>query len=83
MMSRPSLAVRCKAQPFPCPALGYNRRMDSDSTIIRQRLLITGVVQGVGFRPFVYGLALRYGLTGFVGNDSGGVFVEIEGDAAH
>lgn len=45
----------------------------------RQRLTVTGVVQGVGFRPFVYGLALRHGLTGFVGNYSGGVFIEIEG----
>ncbi|MCO5186034.1 MAG: carbamoyltransferase HypF [Anaerolineae bacterium] len=45
----------------------------------RLRLRITGVVQGVGFRPFVYGLAQRYGLTGFVGNDSNGVFVEVQG----
>jgi hydrogenase maturation protein HypF len=45
----------------------------------RQRLTITGVVQGVGFRPFVYGLALQHGLTGYVGNHSGGVFVEVEG----
>jgi hydrogenase maturation protein HypF len=45
----------------------------------RYRLTITGVVQGVGFRPFVYGLAARHGVTGFVGNHSGGVFIEIEG----
>ena len=45
----------------------------------RQRLTISGVVQGVGFRPFVYGLALEHGLAGFVGNDSSGVFVEVEG----
>ncbi len=45
----------------------------------RQRLRITGVVQGVGFRPFVYGLALRAGLAGLVGNDNQGVFVEVEG----
>ncbi len=50
--------------------------------MIRQRLTITGVVQGVGFRPFVYGLALDHALTGFVGNDSGGVFVEVEGPEA-
>ncbi|MBZ0275523.1 MAG: carbamoyltransferase HypF [Anaerolineae bacterium] len=43
---------------------------------------MTGVVQGVGFRPFVYGLALRHHLTGLVGNDSSGVFIEIEGSAA-
>ncbi len=45
----------------------------------RRRLTVTGVVQGVGFRPFVYGLAQEHGLTGFVGNDSQGVFIEVEG----
>ena len=46
---------------------------------VRQRLRVQGVVQGVGFRPFVYGLATRLGLTGLVGNDSAGVFIELEG----
>lgn len=55
-------------------------RPDSSATTrIRQRLTVTGVVQGVGFRPFVYGLARQHGLAGFVGNDSGGVFIEVEG----
>ena len=45
----------------------------------RRRLIVTGVVQGVGFRPFVYGLALRHQLGGFVGNNSSGVFIEVEG----
>ena len=45
----------------------------------RRRLTITGVVQGVGFRPFIYGLAQRHALAGHVGNNSGGVFIEIEG----
>ena len=40
---------------------------------------VTGVVQGVGFRPFVYVLATGLGLTGHVGNDSAGVFIEVEG----
>jgi hydrogenase maturation protein HypF len=46
-----------------------------------QRLYLTvrGVVQGVGFRPFVYGLATRCELAGHVGNDGDGVFIEIEG----
>ncbi len=48
----------------------------------RQRIVVAGVVQGVGFRPFVYGLALQENLSGFVGNDSSGVFIEIEGPAA-
>jgi hydrogenase maturation protein HypF len=42
-------------------------------------LVVSGVVQGVGFRPFVYRLALEEGLTGFVGNDTDGVTIEIEG----
>ena len=36
-------------------------------------------MQGVGFRPFVHALAGRLGLAGLVGNDAGGVFVEVEG----
>lgn len=38
-----------------------------------------GVVQGVGFRPFVYRLAQEEGLGGFIGNDTDGVTIEIEG----
>ncbi len=40
---------------------------------------MTGVVQGVGFRPFVHRIATDLGLTGFVGNDSGAVFLEVQG----
>src|SRR5579863_2051282 len=50
------------------------------STIERRRILVQGIVQGVGFRPFVYGLALRCGLAGFVLNDSRGVTIELEGN---
>jgi len=45
----------------------------------RMRVRVRGSVQGVGFRPFVYGLARRYGLGGFVANDARGVVIEIEG----
>ncbi|HEU5198837.1 MAG TPA: carbamoyltransferase HypF [Ktedonobacterales bacterium] len=45
----------------------------------RRRILAQGIIQGVGFRPFVYGLAQRWGLTGFVLNDSAGVTIEVEG----
>lgn len=45
----------------------------------RLRLRVRGVVQGVGFRPFAFGLARRYGLSGFVLNDSEGVLIEVEG----
>ena len=40
---------------------------------------IRGIVQGVGFRPFVYGLASRYKLTGWVKNTTGGVEIEVAG----
>lgn len=49
---------------------------------IRRNVRVEGVVQGVGFRPFVYGLAGRTGVSGRVGNDTHGVFVEIEGTHA-
>ena len=42
---------------------------------------MTGVVQGVGFRPFVHRIASELGLAGFVGNDSGAVFLEVQGRA--
>lgn len=45
----------------------------------RVRVRVEGIVQGVGFRPFVFRLAEQLGLAGFVGNDAGGVFVEAEG----
>ena len=41
---------------------------------------IRGIVQGVGFRPFVYNLARQYGLFGFVRNDASGVSIEVEGE---
>lgn len=45
----------------------------------RRRYTVTGQVQGVGFRPFVYRLALDHGLTGTVANTSAGVFIEVQG----
>ncbi|MFL5955499.1 MAG: carbamoyltransferase HypF [Gaiellaceae bacterium] len=45
----------------------------------RRRIRVRGVVQGVGFRPFVHRLARRHGLTGFVLNDGSGVLIEAEG----
>jgi hydrogenase maturation protein HypF len=48
---------------------------------VRVAIRVGGVVQGVGFRPFVHGLALRLDVAGFVGNDVRGVFVEAEGPA--
>ena len=50
--------------------------------LVRTAVRVEGVVQGVGFRPFVYTLATGLGLTGLVGNDLDGVFVEVEGPVA-
>ena len=47
----------------------------------RIRVRLRGAVQGVGFRPFVHGLAARYDLSGFVLNDADGVLAEVEGSA--
>ncbi len=44
------------------------------------RVHITGIVQGVGFRPFVYNLATRLELKGWVKNTSAGVDIEVDGD---
>ncbi|MFA6149268.1 MAG: carbamoyltransferase HypF [bacterium] len=45
-------------------------------------ITVRGVVQGVGFRPFVHRLATRCGLTGWVENTPGSVVLHVEGDAA-
>ena len=49
--------------------------------IERRQIHISGIVQGVGFRPFVYSLAVSNGLTGFVRNDETGVLMDVEGEA--
>jgi hydrogenase maturation protein HypF len=49
---------------------------------VRHRIRVTGTVQGVGFRPFVYRHATRLDLRGWVQNDSAGVLIEVEGDEA-
>jgi hydrogenase maturation protein HypF len=48
----------------------------------RLQVRVTGTVQGVGFRPFVYRVAQDLRLSGWVRNDSAGVLAEVEGDAA-
>ncbi|MGO9925854.1 MAG: carbamoyltransferase HypF [Mycobacterium sp.] len=51
-------------------------------TPVRRHFTVTGVVQGVGFRPFVHRIASELDLSGFVGNDSGAVFAEVQGERA-
>ena len=45
-----------------------------------KHILVKGIVQGVGFRPYIYGLATRYHLHGWVCNTSGGMEILVEGD---
>lgn len=47
--------------------------------LVRRGILVRGIVQGVGFRPFVFQLASKLGLTGFVRNESAAVRIEIQG----
>jgi hydrogenase maturation protein HypF len=49
----------------------------------RWNVKVSGLVQGVGFRPFLYNLAQAKGLTGWVRNNFGGVELEIQGKAPH
>jgi hydrogenase maturation protein HypF len=48
----------------------------------RRAICVDGIVQGVGFRPFVHGLASRLRLRGFVRNQTGNVRIEVEGERA-
>ena len=50
--------------------------------LTRRGVVVRGVVQGVGFRPFVYRLAQEEHLAGVISNDTDGVTIEIEGESA-
>lgn len=50
------------------------------SSVIRKAIDVTGIVQGVGFRPFVYRLANECGLTGVIANTPAGVSIEVQGE---
>ena len=47
--------------------------------MIAKKIIVKGIVQGVGFRPFIYKNATKNNLKGFVNNTSKGVFIEVEG----
>jgi hydrogenase maturation protein HypF len=57
-------------------------RQVADAAAVRLRAHVSGLVQGVGFRPFVWRHATDLGLSGWVGNDSAGVVLEVEGATA-
>jgi hydrogenase maturation protein HypF len=71
-MDRGSLVTMTAPSARDSPALPSEARE-------RRRYTVHGVVQGVGFRPFVWTLARRHGLAGAVRNTSGGVLIEVEG----
>lgn len=48
----------------------------------RTQIKIKGIVQGVGFRPFIYKLARKYNLLGYVLNNTSGVLIDVEGEIA-
>jgi hydrogenase maturation protein HypF len=50
-------------------------------TLLRKAIDVSGIVQGVGFRPFVYRLANQCALSGFIANTPAGVSIEVEGPA--
>ena len=54
----------------------------SDNMLLALSIRVSGTVQGVGFRPYIYSLAREMGLSGNVSNTSGGVRIHVEGDAA-
>jgi hydrogenase maturation protein HypF len=62
--------------------LAYREESEAEKAVLRRQVRIRGVVQGVGFRPFVYRLANEEHLTGYIGNDTEGVLIEIEGSIA-
>ena len=50
-----------------------------NNKMIRARIGVSGIIQGVGFRPLIYRLATTRGLTGYVANTAAGVTIEIDG----
>lgn len=69
------------ARPIPSPLIKYYRKMVKKNNILRHRINVKGVVQGVGFRPFIYRLAKENRLYGWVLNSSEGVIIEVEGES--
>jgi hydrogenase maturation protein HypF len=55
---------------------------DGSETVCRRRIRVRGVVQGVGFRPFVCRLARELALSGWVCNDADGVAIEVQGSTS-
>jgi hydrogenase maturation protein HypF len=52
-----------------------------NAEILGRKIWVRGIVQGVGFRPFIYSLALKHQLSGWVRNTSSGVEIEVNGSS--
>lgn len=79
--------ITCCAMLMPVRGPELTQETDPESgqhKVLSQRELLTvrGVVQGVGFRPFIFRIAMEEGLAGSIRNDSGGVTIEVEGPAS-
>jgi len=57
-----------------------NNKIKDKNKLVRFRVCVRGIVQGVGFRPFVFHLAKNYSLAGYVLNNTRGVDIEVEGE---
>lgn len=71
------LAAHTAARLFTHRVFRYGRRMPD--VLARRKFTVSGQVQGVGFRPFVYRIAADHALTGTVSNTAAGVFIEVQG----
>jgi hydrogenase maturation protein HypF len=58
----------------------HQRDIDGAAIIAARRIVVSGRVQGVGFRPFVYRIACAFGLKGWVRNGPGQVVIHVEGE---
>ncbi len=76
----PSQTPRIPQIPQIPDAPGIAAAGTAEAARVRRRVTVRGVVQGVGFRPFVFALASRLRLTGQVANTGEGVIAEVEGD---
>ena len=65
-----------------CIRENLGSQLSEGSLLCESKLNVTGIVQGVGFRPFIYRIAVKNGLAGYVRNrGDAGVEVLVEGEA--